>query len=62
MGIRLVGSLRNIFLQGIERGDEIHFINRLIRLLQQRCERVFLFAGSGACGWLCRRLALGLRN
>ena len=42
MRVGIVGPLRDVFLKRIERRGEILFVDRVLRLLQQRRERVFL--------------------
>ena len=42
MRVGFIGALRDIFLEGIERRREIHFVDGVIRLLQQWRERIFL--------------------
>ena len=44
MRVGIVGTLRDVFLKRLQRRREIHFVDRVFRLLQQRRERIFLFA------------------
>ena len=62
MRVGLVRALRNVFLKRIERRGEIHFVDRVIRLLQQRRERVFLFLRRRGCRRFRGSFPLGLRG
>ena len=48
MRVGFIGALRDVFLKRIERRRKIHLVDGVIRLLQQRRERIFLFCGAEA--------------